>query len=99
MLLQREGEAFRSQWRQRLPPLDDQRHGREAEPPAAPAAPRVTATSGSGWSLEVTWNAPRNEGPPITGYQIRYRKTGDSAATWRQWPHRCKPMSRAGAPR
>ena len=46
----------------------------------------MTATSGSGWSLEVTWNAPRNDGPPITGYQIRYRKTGDSAAPWRQWP-------------
>ena len=56
------------------------------EPPAKPAAPRVTATSGSGWSLQVTWNAPRNDGPPITGYQIRYRKTGDSAATWRRWP-------------
>ena len=57
------------------------------EAPAAPAAPRVTATSGSGWSLQVTWNAPRNDGPPFTGYQIRYRKTGDSAATWRQWTH------------
>ena len=56
------------------------------EPPEKPAAPRVTATSGSGWSLEVTWNAPRNDGPPITDYQIRYRKTGDSAAAWRQWP-------------
>ena len=56
------------------------------EPPEKPAAPRVTATSGSGWSLQVTWNAPRNDGPPITGYQIRYRKTGDSAAPWRQWP-------------
>ena len=58
----------------------------EPEPPAKPAAPRVTATSGSGWSLEVTWNAPRNDGPAITGYQIRYRKTGESAATWQQWP-------------
>ena len=57
------------------------------EPPSKPSTPRVTATSGSGWSLEVTWNAPRNDGPPITGYQIRYRKTGDSAATWQQWSH------------
>ncbi len=56
------------------------------EHPEKPGAPRVTATSGSGWSLQVTWNAPRNDGPPITGYQIRYRKTGDSAAPWRQWP-------------
>ena len=58
----------------------------ENEPPEKPAAPRVTATSGSGWSLQVTWNAPRNDGPPITGYQIRYRKTGDSTLAWQQWP-------------
>ena len=59
------------------------------EPPAAPPAPRVTATSGSGWSLEVTWNEPRNDGPSITGYQIRYRKAGGTGtdATWRQWTH------------
>ena len=30
----------------------------QSEPPAKPSAPRVTATTGSGWSLEVTWNAP-----------------------------------------
>ena len=36
----------------------------ELEPPAKPTAPRVTATAGSGWSLEVTWNEPRNDGPP-----------------------------------
>ena len=34
----------------------------------------------------MTWNEPNNSGPPISGYQIRYRKTGESAATWRQWP-------------
>ena len=48
------------------------------EPPDAPGAPRVTATAGSGWSLEVTWSEPRNTGPPITGYQIRYRKSGEA---------------------
>ena len=57
------------------------------EPPAKPSAPRVTATSGSGWSLEVTWSEPRNQGPAITGYQIRYRKTGDSTAAWQSWSH------------
>ena len=57
------------------------------EPPAKPSAPRVTATTGSGWSLQVTWSAPRNDGPAITGYQIRYRKTGDSGAAWQQWAH------------
>ena len=56
----------------------------EDEPPAAPAAPRVTATAGSGWSLEVTWSEQRNTGPPITGYQIRYRKSGE--ADWLRWP-------------
>ena len=54
------------------------------EPPDKPAAPRVAATAGSGWSLEVTWNEPRNDGPDITGYQIRYRKSGDT--TWQRWP-------------
>ena len=57
------------------------------EPPAKPSAPRVAATSGSGWSLEVTWNAPRNDGPSITGYEIRYRKTGDSSIPWQEWDH------------
>ena len=55
------------------------------EAPEAPAQPRVTATPGSGWSLEVTWNEPRNDGPPITSYQIQYRKSGDTV--WQQWPH------------
>ena len=55
------------------------------ESPVAPAAPRVTATQDSGWSLEVTWNEPRNTGPAITDYDIRYRKVGDAA--WQDWPH------------
>ena len=45
----------------------------------------MTATKDSGWSLEVTWNEPRNTGPAITDYDIRYRKVGDSA--WQDWPH------------
>ena len=45
------------------------------EPPSAPGAPRVTATEDTGWSLDVTWNAPRNTGkPPISDYDIQYRK-------------------------
>ena len=55
------------------------------EPPSAPARPRVTATKDSGWSLEVAWDEPRNTGPEITDYDIRYRKVGDS--TWQDWPH------------
>jgi hypothetical protein len=57
------------------------------EPPEAPAAPRVTATSGSGWSLQVTWNEPRNDGPPITDYDIRYRKyKASDPDPWQDWP-------------
>ena len=45
------------------------------EPPSAPGAPRVTATKDTGWSLDVTWNEPRDTGkPPITDYDIQYRK-------------------------
>ena len=45
------------------------------EPPSAPSAPRVTATKDTGWSLDVSWNEPRDTGgPPITDYDIQYRK-------------------------
>ena len=44
------------------------------EPPSAPATPTVTATADTGRSLEVTWNEPTNTGPPITGYEVAYRK-------------------------
>ena len=47
----------------------------EVESPAAPGAPRVTATKDTGQSLDVSWNEPRNTGePPITDYDIQYRK-------------------------
>ena len=46
-----------------------------AEQPETPAAPTVTATSGSTTSLDVAWTAPgRNGGPALTGYKLRYRK-------------------------
>ncbi len=44
------------------------------EAPSAPSAPRVTATTGSGKSLEVTWNEPKNTGPAITDYDLGYRE-------------------------
>ena len=60
----------------------------EAEPPIPPTAPRVTATQNSGWSLDVTWNEPRNAGkPPIIDYDIRYREVGGSDDDWVAWPH------------
>ena len=61
----------------------------EDEPPSAPSAPRVTATTGTGWSLEVSWNAPSNTGKPaITDYDVQYRKfKSASPDPWQQWPH------------
>ena len=62
----------------------------EDEPPSAPGAPRVTATKDTGWSLDVTWNEPRNTGkPPITDYDIEYRefKSGTQKDDWELWPH------------
>ena len=42
------------------------------EPPAAPAAPTVTATPSTTTSLNVTWTVPPNDGkPPITSYHLR----------------------------
>ena len=47
------------------------------EPPAAPEAPSVAVTSGSGTSLDIAWAAPGNAGrPAIESYDLRYR-TGD----------------------
>ena len=49
------------------------------EPPSAPAAPTVSAVSGTTDSLEVTWTAPDNTGPAISSYDLQYRKgTPDS---------------------
>ena len=47
-----------------------------SEAPDTPAdvRPTVRATEKSSRSLDVSWNEPRNPGPPITGYDIRYRK-------------------------
>ena len=46
------------------------------EAPDTPFAPAVTAVSSS--SLQVTWDAPANTGPPITDYDYRYREPGGS---------------------
>ena len=60
------------------------------EPPSAVSAPRVTATTGTGRSLDVSWNAPRDSGkPPVNDYDIQYResKAGATQDPWQQWPH------------
>ena len=45
------------------------------EPPSAPAAPTVSAVSGTTDSLSVSWTAPDNSGKPdIASYDLQYRK-------------------------
>ena len=52
------------------------------EPPTAPAAPGVSATSGSTTSLDVTWIAPGNDGKlEIASYDLQYRVVGDAGWT------------------
>ena len=48
--------------------------GGGTDPPGRPAAPSVSATAGSGTSLDVTWTAPSNTGPAITSYDLQYRQ-------------------------
>ena len=48
------------------------------ETPSKPAAPTVRATEGTITSLDVRWNPPANAGPPITGYNVQYRRRGSS---------------------
>ena len=49
-----------------------------SEAPDAPARPTVRptvrGTQKDSRSLDVSWSEPNNPGPPITGYDIRYRK-------------------------
>ena len=52
------------------------------EPPSAPAAPTVAATSGSTTSLDVSWTAPANSGKPaITSYDLQYRAGASGSFT------------------
>ena len=53
------------------------------EPPAAPAAPTLTRASGAPTTaLNASWSAPNMTGKPaVTGYDVRYRKSGASGWT------------------
>ncbi len=46
------------------------------EPPGKPAAPTVTGTTVS--SISISWEAPANTGPAITGYTVQFRKQGET---------------------
>ncbi|MYC65367.1 MAG: hypothetical protein F4X12_03440 [Acidobacteriia bacterium] len=48
------------------------------EPPAAPPA-RGTLTANPAGSLAVSWRAPANSGPAISGYDVEYRRAGTAA--------------------
>ena len=54
------------------------------EPPAQPLAPSVSPTAGSTTSLDVSWTAPANTGPPIDNYDLQYQKTTES--NWTNGP-------------
>ena len=49
------------------------------EAPSAPSAPTVSVASAT--SLSVSWSAPANTGPDITGYDVQYRVKGGSSFT------------------
>ena len=56
------------------------------EPPAQPAAPTGTAATATPTSLNVRWTAPRNTGPAITAYNLRYRKNSEVSWTRSNYP-------------
>ena len=60
------------------------------EPPGRPVAPTVAANSTT--SLTVTWNAPTNTGPAITGYGVQYREA--SATPEASWTAPCPRRNR-----
>ena len=52
----------------------------KAEAPKKPNAPTVTAVSNSVTKLDVSWSAPDNTGPNISGYNVQYRKDSATGA-------------------
>ena len=54
-----------------------------SEPPGKPTAPTVSSITATG--LTITWTAPANTGPAITGYDVRYRPA--SSETWTDHGH------------
>ena len=49
--------------------------------PSVPDAPTVSPNAASATSLDVSWSAPQNQGPPITDYDYQYRTIG--GVIWR----------------
>ncbi len=62
------------------------------EPPLAPAAPTVSAVSGSTTSLSVSWNAPMNTGrPSIENYDLQFRP--GTSGNWLDGPQNVSATS------
>ena len=55
----------------------------EAEAPEAPALPTISSVTASGFT--VTWAAPANAGPAITGYAVEYRE--GTSGSWADAGH------------
>ncbi len=53
------------------------------EPPGKPDPPAATPNASRGHnSLDVSWTAPENSGPPVTDYDMRYRVDGSGDVGW-----------------
>ena len=50
-------------------------------PPGKPGTPTVTAAATTPTSLNVSWTASTNTGPPITAYNLQYRKNNEVSWT------------------
>ena len=55
----------------------------ETEAPSAPSAPTISGVTATGFT--VTWTAPENAGPAITGYAVQYRE--GTSGTWTDAGH------------
>ena len=53
------------------------------EVPDTPVGPTVNTITDT--SLAISWDEPTTTGPPIDGYEVRYRVSG--AESWDAWPH------------
>ena len=52
-----------------------------AKSASVPASPAVSVSEEDGTTLTVSWEAPVAAWPPVTGYDVRYRRKGDAAWT------------------
>ena len=57
-----------------------------AQSAQAPDAPAPTLTPDD-QEIEVTWDAPADNGDAITGYEVRYRPVTNPASTWTDHSH------------